>query len=51
MLLDVLEMGKISVKKHTHSRVETDPWLGFNKSSLANKEQSGCRSGRWLSYR
>lgn len=51
MLLDVLEMGKISVKKHTHSRVETDPWLGFKESSLANKEQPGRRSSRGLSDR
>lgn len=48
--LDVLEMGKISVKKHTHSRVETDPCLGgegFNEKLVSQRLQSD----RWLSYR
>lgn len=40
--LDVLEMGKISVKKkHTHSRVETDPWVGFNESSFTKQRAAG----------
>lgn len=45
MHLDVLEMGKTSVKKHTHSRVETDPWQGSTEARYQTKNSQVVTAG------